>query len=269
MYDSVFGAVLQQEGAMVRGLYTAATGMIVQRNKMDVVTNNIANVETAGYKADTLVTSTFDEVMLQRLHDPNVNFVGAQDVGPYAYGTHVEELFTDFSQGVVEETGRNTDLAILGDGFFSVEAQDGRVLYTRSGNFTVNAEGYLTTQDGEYVLGQNGRVFVGSEDFTVLADGRVTGPQAVEDTLAIVSFEDPGVLRKAGNNLYDIYGGAQPIPAGARQIRQGALEGSNVSAIDEMVNMITVYRQYEINQRIVNMTDRSLEQTVTLGRVGG
>ena len=254
---------------MVRGLYTGATGMIVQRNKMDVITNNIANVETAGYKADTLVTSTFDEGMLQRLHDPNVNFVGAQQVGPYSYGTHVEEMFTDFSTGTLEETRRNTDLAIVGDAFFSVEAEDGRVLYTRSGNFTVNAEGYLTTQDGQYVLGQNGRIFVGSENFSVSPEGLVTGPMALEDTLALVSFEDPGVLRKVGNSLFDIYGGAAPVPPGDYTVRQGMLEGSNVSAIDEMVNMIAVYRNYEVNQRIVSMVDKSLEQAVSLGRVGG
>jgi flagellar basal-body rod protein FlgG len=243
--------------------------MIVQRNKMDVLTNNIANVETAGYKADTLVTSTFDEVMLERLHDPSVNFVGAEPVGPYSFGTHVEELYTDFSTGTLEETNRSTDLAIVGDAFFSVQAEDGRVLYTKSGNFTVNAEGYLTTQEGQYVLGTNGRIFVGSEDFSVSLDGRVTGPMAQEDTLALVSFEDTGVLRKVGGNLYDIYGGAAPIPAGEYSVRQRMLEGSNVSAVDEMVNMIAVYRNYEINQRIVSMVDKSLEQTVTLGRVGG
>jgi flagellar basal-body rod protein FlgG len=190
-------------------------------------------------------------------------------VGPYSFGTHVEELYTDFSTGTLEETNRSTDLAIVGDAFFSVQAEDGRVLYTKSGNFTVNAEGYLTTQEGQYVLGTNGRIFVGSEDFSVSLDGRVTGPMAQEDTLALVSFEDTGVLRKVGGNLYDIYGGAAPIPAGEYSVRQRMLEGSNVSAVDEMVNMIAVYRNYEINQRIVSMVDKSLEQTVTLGRVGG
>jgi len=252
---------------MVRGLYTAATGMMVQRDKMDTLTNNIVNAETTGFKKDTLVTSTFDQVMLERIHDPGVTVFGAR-VGAYSYGTHADELITDFAQGSLEETGKSTDLALAGEGFFAVETGEGE-RYTRDGNFTVNRGGYLTTQDGNYVLGENGRIYVGTQDFTVTADGSVTGPAANADTLRLVTFAEQGQLRKQGDNLYYPYGGAAAEDAQGTAVLQGSLEGSNVDAADEMVNMLTVYRKYEASQKIVDMTDDTMGMAVNLGKVGG
>ncbi|UOO37309.1 flagellar basal-body rod protein FlgF [Oscillospiraceae bacterium CM] len=254
---------------MVRGLYTSATGMNVQRNKMDVLTNNIVNAETTGFKADTLVTSTFDQVMLQRINDPNINILGAPDVGGYDFGTHVDELVTDFSGGTLEVTDRPTDIALTGNGFFTVETADGQIRYTKSGNFTVNADGYLVTQDGDFVLGEKGRIKVGSSDFSVSAQGDVTGDAATPDRLKIVTFSDLSVLRKAGNNLYYPYGDVAPVTTSDTVVHQGVLEGSNVDISGEMVDMISVYRKYEANQKLVSMTDKSLEMAVNLGRVGG
>lgn len=253
---------------MVRGLYTAATGMMVQRNKMDVLTNNVVNAETAGFKKDTLLTSTFDEVMIKRINDPSVNVFGGSNVGTYSSGTHVDELVTDFSEGSLERTDRSTDLAIVGDGFFTVETPAGE-RYTRSGNFAVNSEGYLVTQDGYYVLGDNGRIYTGSDQFSVTEDGSITGSLAGGDTLKIVTFEDQGMLRKEGNNLYYIYGNSLPGSATDAVIRQGMQETSNVDLADEMVDMITVYRKYEASQKIVSMTDDTLGMAVNLGKVGG
>lgn len=254
---------------MVRGLYTAATGMTVQRSKMDVLTNNIVNAETTGYKADSLMTSTFDEVMLNRINDPNVSILGSNAVGGYNFGTHVDELVTDFSNGTLEQTDKKTDLALGGDGFFTIETAGGQIRYTKSGNFTVNNEGYMVTQDGGFVLGQNGRLFVGSSEFTVSASGAVTGDAASPDTLNLVTFTDFGVLRKEGNNLYSVYGDALPVQAVNSTVRQGMLEGSNVNISDEMVDMISVYRKYEASQKIVSMTDKTLEMAANLGRIGG
>jgi flagellar basal-body rod protein FlgG len=254
---------------MVRGLYTAATGMTVQRSKMDIVTNNVVNAETTGFKADSLITSTFDEVMLSRINDPNISIMGTNDVGGYSFGTHVDELVTNFTTGSLEQTDKKTDIALDGDGFFTIETAGGQLQYTKSGNFTVNSEGWLVTQDGGYVQGQNGRLYVGSAEFTVSANGMVTGDMAVPDLLNIVTFDDPGVLRKAGNNLYTIYGDAAPVQSLNTTVRQGMLEASNVDITDEMVDMISVYRKYEASQKIVNMTDKTLELAVSLGRIGG
>jgi flagellar basal-body rod protein FlgG len=207
--------------------------------------------------------------MLNRINDPNISFVGSQTVGGYDYGTHVDEVVTDFSGGTLEQTDKDTDLALAGDGFFTVQTAGGQTRYTRSGNFTVSGDGYLVTQDGGYVMGQNGRVYVGDAKFSVSDKGEVTGQTAIPNTLDIVAFADPKVLRKTGNNLYGVYGNAQPTrPAGAA-VRQGALEGSNVDVSGQMVDMISVYRKYEANQKIVGMTDKTLELTVNLGKIGG
>jgi flagellar basal-body rod protein FlgG len=242
--------------------------MNVQQHRMDVLTNNLVNAETTGFKADTLVTSTFDQVMLERINDPNITIEGASPVGGYSYGTHVDELITNFSGGILEETGKSSDLALSGDGFFIIETTAGQ-RYTRSGHFNVNSEGYLVTEDGGFVLGENGRIRVGSGEFTVSADGTVTGETTEPDRLRLVTFDDPGVLRKEGNNLYGVFGGAEPAEATETVVRQGVLEGSNVDISEEMVNMISVYRKYEASQKIIGMTDQTLGLAVNIGRIGG
>jgi flagellar basal-body rod protein FlgG len=251
---------------MVRGLYTGANGMIVQRNKMDNLTNNIVNAETTGYKKDLLVTKPFEEVMLSRMNDSDVEEYGKTLWGKMGSGSYISEAFTDFSQGDVESTNSSTDLAIMGDGFFVVEGERGE-RYTRDGAFAVSRDGYLTTQDGYYVLGENGRIFVGTGDFKVRVDGTVVNSNGEENTLRILSFEDTGVLRKEGGNLFYIYGDAVPTTPQNTTVLQGAREGSNVDVTEEMVDMVTVYRRYEANQRVVSITDDSLGLAANLGKV--
>jgi len=241
---------------MTRGIYTAATGMNVQRERMDIVTNNIVNAETTGYKSDALITQTFDEVMLERINDPNISINGT-DAGGYSFGTHVSEKVTDFNTGSLEQTYVSTDLAIDGNGFFVIETEAGE-RYTKNGNFLVNSQGFLVTSDGNYVLGENGRIMVGSGNFQVAYNGRVTGADALEDTLRIVTFEDNGVLRKQGDNLYYGFDGAQPVEDNQSIIRQGFQENSNVNVADEMVELITLYRKYEANQKAVTMNDETI-----------
>ena len=253
---------------MVRGLYTAATGMAVQRNRMDVVTNNLVNAETTGFKKDTLVTSSFNEVMLYRINDPSVNVYGTNEVGSYDYGTHIDELITRFERGVLEQTGKSTDLAIEGEGFFAVETEAGE-RYTRSGNFAVDSSGYLVTSDGNYVLGENGRINVGNQKFSVAPDGTVTGASGESDKLKFVTFNDLGVLRKQGNNLYYAYGGQAAVNADGAKVKQFAQENSNVNVSEEMVDLMTLYRKYEASQKVVSMTDDTLGLAVNLGKVGG
>jgi flagellar basal-body rod protein FlgF len=253
---------------MVRGLYTGANGMMVQRHKMDNLTNNIVNAETTGYKKDILVTTPFEEVMLTRINDPSVDSYGETELGNMGYGSYVSEAVIDFTQGSVENTGSVTDLAIMGDGFFTVETASGE-RYTRDGTFTVSTDGYLSTQDGHYVLGQNGRIYVGVGDFTVREDGTVINSAGDENALKLVTFSDKSVLRKEGGNMLYIFDEAEPLIPENVTVLQGAREGSNVDVTDEMVDMITVYRRYEASQRIVSMTDDSLSLAVNLGRVGG
>lgn len=251
---------------MVRGLYTAAAGMNVQRSKMDNLTNNIVNAETTGYKRDILVTTPFNEVMLERMNDPNVEVYGKTELGELGYGSYISKAYTDFSQGNVENTGWMTDLAIMGDGFFTIETIKGE-RYSKDGTFSVSTDGYLATQDGNYVLGQEGRIFVGIGEFKVSADGTVVNSLGEESQLRIAEFEDLAVLRKEGANLYYILGEDQPIAPLNSKILQGARESSNVDVTEEMADMIAVYRRYEASQRIVSMTDDSLGMAVNIGRV--
>ncbi len=246
---------------MLRCLYIAATGMLTQRSKMDVITNNITNADTSGYKTDRMISRSFEDMLLERMNDPAI-LSRRPDVGPLNTGTHIDEIVTDFSGGPLEETGETTDLALEGDGFFCVQTPQG-ISYTRSGNFYVNAEGDLVTQEGYYVLGQNGgRLHVGSANFTATEDGSIWSDGALAGTLRVVRFADTGVLRKAGDNLYVPYGNAQPAIMEAPVVKQGFLEGSNVDIATAMVDMLTVSRAYESNQKIINMVDGTLDRAV-------
>jgi flagellar basal-body rod protein FlgG len=246
---------------MIRSLYIAATGMITQRSKMDVITNNVANADTTGYKSDRMISRSFEDMLLERIGDPSVVSL-RPEVGPLNTGTHIDEIMTDFSGGSLEETGETTDLAIQGDGFFCIQTPQG-VAYTRSGNFYVNAEGDVVTQEGYYVLGKNGgRIHTGTASFTVSEDGTFWVDGNMAGSLRIVQFNDTAALRKTGDNLYVSYNNEQPTQVEAPVVRQGFLESSNVDIATEMVDMLTVSRAYESNQRVIKMVDGTLDKAV-------
>lgn len=252
---------------MIRCFYTAGTGMLVQRDRMDVLANNLTNVDTTGYKSDSLISSTFRDMLIERLHDPGIVSVSTI-VGPLGTGTHIVEVFTSFQQGNIENTGRMCDFALTGDGFFVVSTPEGD-RYTRDGSFFVNSEGYLVTSDGWYVQGQRGRIQVGGDDFAVDDKGNIYVADAIKDRLRIVRFEDPTGLRKDGNNLYLRAEGPQPTEAADTIVIQGALEGSNADTAEELTKLLSVRNAYTINQRVLGMVDKSLEKAVNeVGRVG-
>lgn len=278
---------------MLRGLYTAGTAMLAQNRRMDVITNNIVNVETTGYKSDTMVTQSFRDMMISRLNDPSAYEYSY--VGPHNTGIHIDTIKTHFTQGPLQETLHPNDLAIEGDAFFVVEYTPETLIqptaedradpdyepeyeegeleyrYTRTGSFNIDAEGFLVTPDGYYVQGQDGRIQIGSSDFTVASDGTITVDGEEIDKLRLVRFEDNSVLRKAGENLYTVAPltdeDGEPLdilePEDVEAtVRQGFLEGSNVDAGRETVKMMETYRAYEINQRILRIVDESLGRAV-------
>ncbi|NCB30739.1 MAG: flagellar basal-body rod protein FlgF [Clostridia bacterium] len=247
---------------MVRGLYLAGTGMLVQRSKMDVITNNISNVDTLGYKQDTLLSRSFEEMLIERMNDPAV-VNQTTEVGPLGTGTHIDEIATSFAQGAPEQTGRSTDLCIVGDGFFVVEAGDGE-RYTRAGNFSLNAEGYLVDVNGNQVQGDGGGIQLKSDRFLVDDLGQIIDldTNAQVGKLRLVEFTDTQGLRKEGDNLFSDYGGAGAKEAENSKVMQGYIEGSNVNIAQEMVDMIITSRAYETNQRSARMIDETLERAV-------
>jgi len=250
---------------MVRGLYIAGTGMMLQRRHMDIITNNIANADTTGFKKEHLVSHTFDEVLIRRINDTHV-LSQAPRIGPMNLGTQVDQLYINFEEGSLEGTERTTDLALIGDAFFVMQTPDGE-RYTRTGAFYIDELGYLVDGEGNYLLGENGSIYVGGLDFSVDTTGGVRVGQEYIDTIRTVSFADNGALRKQGSNLYFSLEAPQAA-ANPYAIAQGYLEMSNVDIGREMVDMLSVFRTYETNQRMLTMIDETVGKAVNeIGRL--
>ena len=251
---------------MVRGLYTEGTGMLLQRRRMETITNNISNVETTAYKKEFNIAHSFDEVLTRRINDTNQNSMNGRFVGPLTLGTQVDYLYIDFNQGALEGTERSTDLALQGDAFFVVETAGGE-RFTKTGHFYINNGGFLIDGEGNLLLGNNGPINVGGLNFAVDSLGNVFGVNGFIDTVRVVSFEDNMQLRRQGSNLYF---SMEPPQAAANPyvISQGFLEMSNVDVGREMVDMLAMYRTYETNQRMITMIDETVGKAVNeIGRL--
>lgn len=262
---------------MIRGWYTGASGMLAQQNRLDVIANNLANVDTTGFKRDVAISKNFSELLLRRINDDGVvkNPFGSQDIAPIigklGLGVETNEIFTEFEQGSLKQTSSPSDLAIEGNGFFVVETPQGE-RYTRNGNFMVGVEGYLMTKEGYPVLGENGRLFLQDMEFTVRQDGDlyarpIADPEAdasFVDRLKIVEFENDRYLSKKGSSLYmdtELSGVAISAEGPNRgTIVQGYIEASNVNVINEMVRMIDVNRAYEANQKTIQAEDSMMNK---------
>ncbi|MGB9866318.1 MAG: flagellar basal-body rod protein FlgG [Bacillota bacterium] len=261
---------------MIRALWTSASGMIAQQVSMDAIANNLANVNTPGFKKTRV---DFKDLVYQKLGD---NGLGTLQYPAAGAGTVVGTGVTAttvgplFEQGNLENTGRPLDLAIQGEGFFAVKLPDGRKAYTRDGSFHVDGEGYLVTKEGYYVLydGSN-RLLLDKEatgQVQVSMDGEITAGDGSSYQLKLFRFANPEGLLQVGNNCYvesEASGEASsgtPGSSGYGSVLQGFLERSNVSVIEEMVRMITVQRAYELNSKAVQSSDQMLEIANNLRR---
>ena len=253
---------------MVRGLYISGLGMTTQMKMMDVLSNNIANVNTTAYKKDISVTRTFSEELTRRLDDPATKegtwswYIHDMPVGRWSNGLYVDDVYTDFSIGSFQMTNGPLDLAISGNGFFAVELPDGTEMYTRDGSFTLGSDGTLLTTEGNKVLGRDGAVNIHNGNITIDYFGRIFSGSEYVDTLKMVDFDDYHTLRKRGDNLYAVTENSNQIAFNARTY-QGYLEGSNVSAVREMVDLINISRLYEANQRMITIHDSTLGKAVS------
>lgn len=254
---------------MIRGLYSAASGMDVQQAKVESVSNNLANATTPGYKKEKVQVGSFPEFLLiqqggaRRRGGPPLP-TSSRQVGAMGTGAMVSGLSIDHTPGNVQETSRSADIMLEGPGFLAINVpaagDPGRVGYTRAGNFKVDSEGYLTV-NGYRVLGQSGLIRVGSTPFTAGPDGTIEVNGTTVDRLRLTEFADPGSLRKEGEGIFlDLRGEGRP--ASSTTVRQGFLEGSNVSVVDEMVDLVAVMRTYEANQRLVQAHDEILSKAV-------
>ncbi|MFH1148680.1 MAG: flagellar basal-body rod protein FlgF [Pseudomonadota bacterium] len=218
---------------------------VLLEHKMDFVANNMANISTYGFKRDDL---SFREALV-KASDGQMKKIKEVTVR------------TDFSPGDPKSTGNPLDFALAGPGFFKVQTPDG-IRYTRNGNFCLSGESILTTPDGYPVLGQGGAITLAGWDVEVNDSGGISIDQSGDGTMVeadrfdIVDFEDPGALEKMGNSLFRLKdSGATETAAEGVQVRQGALEFSNVNVVKEMVSMIQLQRNYESYRKILQFLD--------------
>jgi flagellar basal-body rod protein FlgF len=288
---------------VLRGLYTAASGMIAQQRRHDMVTNNIANLNTPGFKASNAVNRSFPDMLISALGGPDPS---NSPIGKLSTGVFSEESLMSMTQGDVKETFRMQDLALISDilvegevfdasgksidengevsykpqAYFSVLSREGEESYTRDGSFKTAQDGTLITADGQEVLGVDGQPFIVTvpwDQVSITGDGRLMnkatglpidgGPQ-----LRIMRVENPNLLVREGDGRFRYAGdaeGIRQITADERvSVRQGYLEGSNVDAAQSSVDILAALRAYEANQKVIQTYDSSLEKTVNMiGRI--
>lgn len=261
---------------MLRSLTSAGTGMVAQQMNLDTIANNLANVNTTGFKAQR---AEFQDLMYQTYRASNASSGGlgqpvAMQIG---LGSQFASTNTNFAPGGPQQTGNATDVMILGEGFFQVTMPDGTNAYTRDGSFKLDSDGSMVTSNG-YKLAGDIKIETGSTAITIGPDGTIMAklPGANDPTevgkIEIVIFPNAGGLSRAGENLYTA-GGASGDPqtvtpgtGGSGRLQGGALETSNVQVVEEMVRMITAQRAYEINSKAIQTADDMLSQLNQLKR---
>lgn len=278
---------------MFRGFYTAGSGMIAQQRRTELLSNNMANANTPGFKTDQSSIRSFPEMYLSNLETTKVpvqnsfQMKGMNPIGALSTGTYLQETMPLFTQGQLRQTEMTTDIALVdgtlpvnpetgqpGAVFYTLEGSDGERAYTKSGNFSLNPEGFLTTSAGNYVLDQNGqRIQLPNDDFQVTEDGIIKYGEMVAATLGIGYAANPETLVKRDNGLFYAQqdlpdaNGAQGV---SYAFKQGFIEQSNVDASRTMTDMMTAYRAFEANQKVLQAYDRSMEKAVSeIGRVNG
>lgn len=251
---------------MIRGLYAAARGMVVESKKQEVISNNLANINTTGYKKDFILVESFTKELLSRIGKEGPLPLAAIGESPLLHS-----IVTNFSPGVLEETGRSLDLALTGPAFFALQTPEG-LRYTKDGSFGIDSQGYLVSSDGYYVLDVTGQsiraaghhVVIDGDGAVFSGDGQVFLARL---WLPVFSPDDLERLEKRGQNLFEAVE-VEPAAQGIGQVRQGALEKANLDIIREMVDMITVMRIYEANQRSLQAQDELLGKSINeVGRL--
>ncbi len=257
---------------MMRSLFTAATGMESQQVTIDTISNNLANVNTTAFKRSR---ANFHDLLYQTLKAPGQNSTAGTVVPTgiqIGAGSRISSVEKMFNEGAIRVTNKTTDLMIEGQGFFRVQKDDGTIAFTRDGSFKIDNTGRLVTSEGfplvpEIVVPEN----VTSDKLHAGLDGTVTvriGNETQDiGQIVLANFVNPTGLESLGRNLYantPASGEAlqgQPNTQGFGRIGQGELEASNVNIVEEMVNMISGQRAYEINSKVIQTGDQMLQQT--------
>lgn len=256
----------------MNSIYPVLSGALAQEKRLEVITNNLANVTTSGFKKDVAV---FEGLT------PLLTDAAGTDVQPVSHLLGSDSTFgrlkkvsTDFSAGAIQMTGEPLDLAVQGEGFFAVQSPEG-VRYTRNGHFTLDAEGQIVTSSGFPVLGSGGPITLPPGTVSIDSNGRVSvrgleaGAIVTEiEVLPVYTVSNPDQLRKVGGSLFEVISGTA-VPLLEGRVLQGALEGSNVNPVEEMVAMIEVMRLYEAAQKAIQTADDIAGKAANeIGRLG-
>jgi len=257
--------------SLTRSLSISATGMEAQQTQMDVISNNLANVSTTGFKRGTAL---FEDLMYQNLRQSGGNTSESTQLPTglqLGLGVRTVSTARNYSEGNLQQTGNNLDVAINGNGFFQVEMPDGSTAYTRNGSFQVNSQGQMVTNTG-YLLAGGITIPAKAQSVTIGQDGTVsvtlpgaTTPKQI-GAIQLATFVNPAGLDPKGQNLFtetQASGNPQTGTAGVDgfgQVMQGYLEGSNVNVVQELVGMIQTQRAYEMNSKAVQTSDQMLQR---------
>ncbi|MBX3609716.1 MAG: flagellar basal-body rod protein FlgG [Hydrogenophaga sp.] len=256
---------------MINSLMTAATGMTAQQTQLDVISHNLANVATTGFKKSKAV---FEDLMYQNLRQVGANATEQAELPTglqVGLGVRTVATSRSFTQGTPQQSGNSLDVAINGSGFFQIEMPDGTTAYTRDGSFQVDAQGRMVTSSG-YPLTAGITLPVETESVTISSDGIVsaklagqTQPQQVGQ-IELANFINPPGLEPLGQNLYrESVASGNPINAapgstGMGRLMQGYTEASNVNVVQELVDMIQTQRAYEMNSKAIQTSDQMLQR---------
>jgi flagellar basal-body rod protein FlgG len=245
---------------MIQGIHLAVQGMTPQMQKQDQIANNLANINTTGFKQSGLFIKAFHKYLANEERQPFAN----QEIRP-------DEVYIDYREGALRKTGATFDLSLKGSGFFSVMTPDG-MRYTRNGNFSLDNEGYLVTSEGSRVMGTEGylRFPELKKDVRFGDQGEVYYGDEYKGKLRISDFKKPYSMTREGNSCFRPLMPDNPeIPSAGFKILQGYLEGSNVNSVKNMVDMISSFRVYEAEQKALIAQNETLDKAVNMvGRVG-
>ncbi len=254
-------------------VFPSAASQLIMEKRMAVIANNIANVSTSGFRKDLPVFATITAPI------STANSMGGSQDGtggtsrvPVPSFAVIDQMITNFSEGPIRTTDAPLDIAIEGKGFFQIQTPGG-IRYTRNGSFTLSNEGKIVTQNGNPLLGVGGPITLPAGIINIDDNGKISvkgpgiGPSTEVDLIALVDVADTTRLQKSGDNLFELLNGqATPFESGQARVRQGALEGSNVNPVEEMIAMITAVRQYEAAQKAMQTADDM--DTKNINKVG-
>jgi len=262
---------------MMRGLWAAASGMAAQETNIDVIANNLANVNTTGFKSSRV---DFQDLYYQTLRLAGATTSEGSQVPAgiqVGLGSRPSAVQKVFSPGDLRQTGNPLDIAIEGDGFFQITSSDGKVVFTRDGTFSKDGQGRLVNADG-YALEPAITIPAEAQSISISADGTVSvmlpGQTATQQVgqIQIARFMNPGGLSNEGHNLFSSTAASgdpttgTPGTSGYGRLAQGTIEMSNVKIVDEMVNMIVAQRAYEVNSKAIQAADEMLQMANNLRR---